>query len=149
VYDENDGLFDHVVPPTPPANAVDEFVSASPIGLGFRVPCLVISPFSRGGYVCGETFDHTSCLRLIEKRFGVEVPNLTAWRRQACGDLTSAFGFGEPPNMSVPSLPPTADALKAVEAALNNLNPPAVPFKQSMPKQEAGAIIRRRRGKIS
>jgi phospholipase C len=149
VCDENDGLFDHVVPPTPPANAVDEFVGGSPVGLGFRVPCLVISPFSRGGYVCGDTFDHTSCLRLIEKRFGVEVPNLTAWRRQTCGDLTSAFGFGQAPNISVPSLPQTADALKAVEAALRNLNPPAVPFKQSMPKQEAGTIVRKRRGTIA
>jgi phospholipase C len=149
VYDENDGLFDHVVPPTPPAGAAGEYVGGAPIGLGFRVPCLVLSPFSRGGYVCGDTFDHTSCLRLIEKRFGVEVPNLSAWRRQTCGDLTSAFGFGEVPNISVPSLPQTAGALKAVEAALKNLNPPAVPFTQSMPKQEAGVIVRKRRGTIA
>ncbi|MGA3037270.1 MAG: alkaline phosphatase family protein [Vulcanimicrobiaceae bacterium] len=149
VYDENDGLFDHVVPPTPPPGTAGEYVAGAPIGLGFRVPCLVISPFSRGGYVCGDTFDHTSCLRLIEKRFGVEVPNLSAWRRQTCGDLTSAFGFGEVPNMSVPSLPQTADALKAVEVALSHLNPPAVPFKQSMPKPEAGTIVRKRRGTIA
>jgi phospholipase C len=65
VYDENDGLFDHVVPPTPPAGTPGEFVDGAPIGLGFRVPCLVLSPFSRGGFVCGQTFDHTSTLRFI------------------------------------------------------------------------------------
>ena len=80
-YDENDGLFDHVVPPTPPPGTPGEFVDGLPIGLGYRVPCLVISPFSRGGYVCGATFDHTSTLRLLEARFGVEVPNLSQWRR--------------------------------------------------------------------
>ena len=149
VYDENDGLFDHVVPPTPPSGAPGEYVNGLPIGLGFRVPCLVISPFTRGGYVCGDTFDHTSCLRLIEKRFGVEVPNLSAWRRQTCGDLTRAFGFGEPPNMSVPSLPQTAAALREVEAALSKLSPPGVPSMQAMPKPEAGMIVRRRRGPIA
>ena len=55
--------------------------SAGPIGLGFRVPMLVISPFSRGGFVCSRTFDHTSLLRFLERRFGPEVPNLSKWRR--------------------------------------------------------------------
>src|SRR5665213_319689 len=73
VYDENDGLFDHVVPPTPPPGTPGEYVDGAPIGLGFRVPCLIVSPFSRGGFVCGDTFDHTSTLRFIETRFGVEV----------------------------------------------------------------------------
>jgi phospholipase C len=77
---------------------------AGPVGLGFRVPMLVVSPFSRGGLVCSDTFDHTSLLRFIETRFGVEVPNLTAWRRSATGDLTSAFNFVEG-DTSVPSLP--------------------------------------------
>ena len=105
VYDENDGLFDHVVPPTPPTGTPGEFVDGAPIGLGFRVPCLVISPFSRGGYVCGETFDHTSTLRLIETRFGVEVPNFSRWRRETSGDLTRAFGFGTTADVSIPNLP--------------------------------------------
>ena len=61
---------------------------AGPVGLGFRTPCLVVSPFSRGGYVCSQTFDHTSLLRFIETRFGVEVPNLPAWRRSVTGDMT-------------------------------------------------------------
>jgi phospholipase C len=144
-YDENDGLFDHVVPPTPPPGTPGEFIGGLPIGLGFRVPCMVISPFSRGGFVCGDTFDHTSTLRLIESRFGVEVPNLTAWRRETCGDLTSAFGFGEPADTSTPSLPETVEALRLVEARLRKLPGPGVPSIQAMPKQEAATIVRRRR----
>jgi phospholipase C len=65
---------------------------------------LVVSPFSRGGFVCSDVFDHTSLLRLIETRFGAEVPNLTAWRRAAVGDLTSAFTLAAP-DPSVPPLP--------------------------------------------
>ena len=76
-----------------------------PIGLGFRVPLLVISPFSRGGFVCSDVFDHTSILRFLERRFGVEVPNLSAWRRSVTGDLTSAFSFAQP-DPRPPSLPP-------------------------------------------
>jgi phospholipase C len=148
VYDENDGLFDHVVPPTPPPGTPDEYVRGLPIGLGFRVPCFVISPFSRGGFVCGEMFDHTSTLRFIEKRFGVEVPNLTQWRRDTCGDLTAAFGFGEPADLSTPKLPDTAGPLADVVRRLNSpiLPRPAAPSRQSMPKQEAAVIARRRRG---
>ncbi len=144
-YDENDGLFDHVVPPTPPAGTPGEFIGGLPIGLGFRVPCFVISPFSRGAYVCGDTFDHTSALRFIETRFGVEVPNLTAWRRETCGDLTAAFGFGEPVDMSVPLLPSTAEALRIVEQQVNVLPPPAAPNVQAMPRPEIATILRRRR----
>ncbi len=58
-----------------------------PIGLGFRVPMLIASPFARGGLVCSDTFDHTSTLRFLEARFGAEVPNLSAWRRSVTGDL--------------------------------------------------------------
>ena len=73
-----------------------------PIGLGYRVPCFVISPYSRGGLVASETFDHTSQLRLLERRFGVDVPNLTPWRRRVTGDMTSAFDFAAPPNRGRP-----------------------------------------------
>jgi phospholipase C len=145
-YDENDGLFDHVLPPTPPPGTPGEFINGAPIGLGFRVPCLVVSPFSRGGYVCGDTFDHTSVLRFIETRFGVEVPNLTAWRRATCGDLTTAFGFGEPPDTSIPVMPPTADALSIVKQQITRLPPPSVPGVQAMPAVEAATFARRRRG---
>jgi phospholipase C len=142
-YDENDGLFDHVVPPLPEPGTPGEFVGGKPIGLGFRVPCLVISPFSRGGYVCGETFDHTSTLRLIETRFGVEIPNLTEWRRRTCGDLTRAFGFGEPPRVDVPELPETEAALRRAEDAASTLPQPVVPAVQAMPAQEPGTRPRR------
>ena len=145
VYDENDGLFDHVVPPTPPPGTPGEYVDGLPIGLGFRVPCFVISPFSRGGYVSSQTFDHTSCLRLIETRFGVEIPNLTRWRRETCGDFTKAFGFGQPPDVSIPSLPQTADALRVIENDVMRLPAPMVPASQSMPKVEASTFVRKRR----
>ncbi|TSB17484.1 phosphocholine-specific phospholipase C, partial [Streptomyces benahoarensis] len=107
-YDENDGYFDHVLPPFPPASAdqgastvdtaLDHFpgnvaYAAGPYGLGQRVPMLVISPWSTGGYVCSEVFDHTSVIRFMERRFGVEEPNISPWRRAICGDLTSAFDF--------------------------------------------------------
>lgn len=142
-YDENDGLFDHVTPPTPEPGTAEEYVDRLPIGLGFRVPCLVISPFTRGGYVCGNVFDHTSTLRLIETRFGVEIANLSRWRRNTCGDLTRAFGFGEPPRYDIPPLPETEQALQIAQRNVANLPPPALPMKQSMPRQEAGTRPRR------
>src|SRR6202041_2488162 len=79
-----------------------------PVGLGFRVSALVISPFSRGGYVCSDFFDHPSLLRFIETRFGVEVPNLSPWRRSVTGDLTAALALSRPADSSVPALPPTS-----------------------------------------
>jgi len=93
-YDENDGLFDHVAPPTPPAGTAAEFVGGEPIGLGFRTPTIIVSPWTAGGRVCSDLFDHTSLIRFIEARFGVLEPNISAWRRRTCGDLTSAFRFG-------------------------------------------------------
>jgi len=114
-YDENGGFFDHVPPPTAPPGTAGEYITVSPlppfaqgiagpIGLGPRVPTLVVSPFSRGGFVCSDVFDHTSLLRFLETRFGVEVPNLSAWRRATCGDLTSALDFAAP-DPSLPKLP--------------------------------------------
>jgi len=85
-------------------------------------------------------------LRLIETRFGVEVPNLTKWRRETCGDLTAAFGFGEPADPSVPALPQTADALGTAERLVATLPSPTVPSVQAMPKPETAAFVRRRRG---
>jgi phospholipase C len=105
-YDENGGFFDHVVPPTPPAGTPGEFVAghSEPIGLGFRVPMTVVSPFSRGGFVCRDRFDHTSLLRFLERRFGVRAANITEWRRHTVGDLTAAFNFVRP-DQSIPLLP--------------------------------------------
>jgi phospholipase C len=110
-YDENGGFFDHVAPPTPQAVTTDEYVSLrrhrqqAPIGLGFRVPCLVISPYSRGGRVFSQTLDHTSQLRLIGRRFGVDVPNLSAWRQDVTGDMTASLAraHGTPSRLALPS----------------------------------------------
>ena len=130
-YDEADGSFDHLVPPFPaqtPANGAstvsikNEIVTGSgepqpflsgPIGLGTRVPLLVISPWSKGGYVVSQVFDHTSTIRFIEKRFGVFEPNISPWRRAVVGDLTSAFNFVNPNNTPV-SLPNTDGFLPSV-----------------------------------
>jgi phospholipase C len=94
-YDENGGFFDHVPPPTPPAGTPGEFVyragRAEPIGLGFRVPCLVLSPYTRGGLVSSAVLDHTSQLRLLASRFDVPVPNLSPWRATTVGDMVSIF----------------------------------------------------------
>jgi phospholipase C len=155
VYDENGGFFDHVPPPTPRSGTAGEFLTgtlpsaadgiAGPVGLGFRTPALVISPFSRGGFLSSEVFDHTSTLRFIETRFGVEVPNLTAWRRGVTGDLTSTLNLKAAPNTSVPALPKTSlgDTTVAEEAVLNALAgtldvgiPYPLPTKNSMPAQE-------------
>ncbi|QMU77920.1 phospholipase [Streptacidiphilus sp. PB12-B1b] len=93
-YDENDGYFDHVPPPTPPAGTAGEFVDGVPIGAGFRVPTIMVSPWTAGGYVYSEPLDHTSLIRLLETVFGVAEPNISAWRRQTFGDMTGALNLG-------------------------------------------------------
>ncbi len=159
-YDENGGFFDHVPPVTAPAGTAGEYVTApavpdptvegnpaitGPIGLGFRVPMLVISPFSRGGFVSSDLFDHTSVLRFIETRFGAEVPNLSAWRRATVGDMTSAINFTKP-DTSIPALPSTVAAIPAIltecVASLAGTTPYQLPTPQTQPMQEAGTVIR-------
>jgi phospholipase C len=90
-YDENDGLFDHVPPPVAPPGTPGEFVGDLPVGAGFRVPCLIVSPWTMGGYVCSDAFDHTSTLQFLQAVTGVAVPNLTPWRAATFGNLLSAF----------------------------------------------------------
>ncbi|MBO2455113.1 phospholipase C, phosphocholine-specific [Actinomadura barringtoniae] len=109
LFDENDGYFDHVPPPLPPADAEDDHDDGKPIGLGFRVPMIVVSPWTVGGYVCSETFDHTSTIRFLERWLGVREPNISPWRRTVAGDLTSAFDFGraaKPQPVPKPAAPP-------------------------------------------
>ena len=159
MYDENDGFFDHVAAPTPPASAAgglsnidatnELFVSSpywpgyvpGPVGLGPRVPMFVISPWSKGAWTCSEVFDHTSVIRFLEARFGVLEPNITTWRRAISGDLTSAFDFRNPNNAPI-TVPSTAGltAKAAATAGLPGIQPPAV---QSMAVQEAGARLLR------
>ena len=77
-----------------------------PYGLGPRVPMFVVSPWSKGGFVCSQVFDHTSVLQFIEKRFGVMETNISPWRRAICGDLTSALDFSKS-DATLPTLPST------------------------------------------
>jgi phospholipase C len=163
-FDENDGFFDHVPPPAPPSrNGKGEFRGGStadlagehhlvpslgdealdrpeyrgrPYGLGPRVPLYAISPWSRGGRVNSEVFDHTSVIRFLEARFGVMEPNISPWRRAVCGDLTSCFDFTGLDVTPAP-LPSTGrDAERA--KALGGRTTPPTPAQPSKPKQATG-----------
>ncbi len=130
-YDENDGFFDHVPPPVPGAGTAQEFVNGQPIGLGVRVPMLLVSPWSRGGLINSQVSDHTSIIRFLERVTGVQEPNISAWRRQVCGDLTSAFDFAHP-DFTSPTLPSTSP----VSCGSGTTAKP--PKTQTLPTQEAG-----------
>ena len=170
-YDENDGLFDHVLPPMPPnvlsnngqaqnasglvsadlvESLADEFIDLDkypdlkrplipgadpggiqPIGLGPRLPMIIASPWTRGGWVCSEVFDHTSVLQFLETRFDIPEPNISKWRRSICGNLTSAFDFASRPN----TRPITFAAPKALAS---DHKPWQVLAIQTMPTQEPG-----------
>ena len=163
-WDENDGFFDHLVGPYPNVGALagqstvpldDELFGGQagtpggsdgvigPYGLGVRVPLLVVSPWSKGGWVCSEVFDATSLIRFIEARFGVDEPNITPWRRAVCGDLTSAFDF-ESASDRVPPLPP----VDAPDPSMPTPPPvhPVPPAVGSVPTQERGVRRSRRLG---
>ncbi|MGF1339316.1 phosphocholine-specific phospholipase C [Streptomyces flavovirens] len=131
-YDENDGFFDHVPPPVAPAEVAEEQWEGKPTGLGVRVPLLVVSPWTVGGYVCSEVFDHTSVIRLLERWTGVKEPNISDWRRRVTGDLTSAFDFSRArrqPNTERPAaIPPFGGRWQ-----------PRPPADQQMPVQEPGS----------
>jgi phospholipase C len=86
------------------------------------VPFLAISPWSKGGYVNSQVFDHTSTIQFIEKRFGVVESNISPWRRAVCGDLTSMFNFSNPDSRPA-SLPSTTGFLPSVnELSGGNVN---------------------------
>lgn len=156
MFDENDGFFDHMVPATPPLSRTNgistvgtsnelfrgsasypaSVYTPGPYGLGVRVPMIVISPWSKGGWVDSEVFDHTSLIRFLERRFGVLEPNITPWRRAITGDLTSAFNF-KSPNDEVVALPSTV----AYEPPNQDRYPdyvPTPPVNQALPEQEPG-----------
>lgn len=137
-YDENDGLFDHVPPPVPKKGTSDEWVQGLPIGGGFRVPTVLVSPWTVGGWVAGEAFDHTSSLRFLEKVTGVHEPNISEWRRRTFGDFTSAFRFGRARH--APKLPhDTAEQLEKARWDVAHLPKPTLPGgDQKPPHQEPG-----------
>jgi phospholipase C len=186
-YDENDGYFDHVPPfvsthpfkenagkmssgldpnldfitkntQTNPSMKEDK-IREGQIGLGYRVPMMIISPWTRGGYVCSEVFDHTSSLQFLEtfleKKFNKKITeeNITPWRRTICGNLTSAFRPYNGEKIEQPQflektafikgiysakfkeVPDNFKALNAVEVALINTSPGTSP---DFPQQEKG-----------
>jgi phospholipase C len=155
-YDENDGFFDHVVPPTVPqtraqglsnVDITNEIFPGSseyppgPYGMGIRVPMIVVSPWSKGGWVNSQVFDHTSLIRFIESRFGAQYPgimegNITKWRRAVSGDLTSAFNFTSPNDATV-QLPSTVAYIPPDDKRHKDYVP-VPPEDQSLPVQESG-----------
>ncbi len=157
-FDENDGLFDHEPPPAPPSynadgsmagkatfdlagayfddhedkyTSRDDSISGTtrPWGLGPRVPMYVVSPWSRGGWVSSEVFDHTSVGQFLEKRFDVTIPAISPWHRAVCGDLTSCFDFTQSGDASIPKLPDVsaASAILADHLTRPKLLPPRAP----------------------
>jgi phospholipase C len=175
-YDENDGYFDHVPPFVPPDPSNPDSGKASPslqleldylalaqdrkrkppkdarggpIGLGYRVPMVVASPWSRGGYVCSQVFDHTSVLQMMENilshRTGnaVREPNISPWRRAVCGDLSSAFrAANDAPESAAAgkalTFPPRQDFLSDVHKAQFRPLPTGFGNPATPPVQEAG-----------
>ncbi len=146
-YDENDGFFDHVPPPVPAVGSAagkstvstkGEDFHGEPVGLGPRVPMIVVSPWTKGGFVNSQTFDHTSVIRFLEARFGVAEPHISPWRRTVCGDLTSVFDFETPNRAKLRALPDASGLPARAEKskALPVPKAPAVP--PPPPRQEPG-----------
>jgi phospholipase C len=169
-FDENDGYFDHVPSPSAPSRNADatlagkttlsdadmafEYFDHAPppgsssqpardgrvYGPGPRVPLYAISPWSRGGWVNSQVFDHTSVLRFLEERFGVKEPNISPFRRAVCGDLTSAFNFRTPNSEALPTLAgrstrTDADQLRTAQQALPKM---PLPVDMRLPIQASG-----------
>jgi phospholipase C len=167
MFDENDGYFDHVPPPAPPsaggdgkplggstvdlageyhrvqapaeAKAERADLMGRPYGLGPRVPLYVISPWSRGGWINSQVFDHTSVIRFLEARFGVMEPNISPWRRAVCGDLTSAFDFKAPNRTPSPWILPQTAPAAARAATFAKTKTPPIPAGPQAPVQAHGA----------
>jgi phospholipase C len=156
-YDEEGGFFDHLVPPTPPqtraqglstVDTINEIYAGSadhpagPYGLGVRVPMIVVSPWTRGGWVNSELFDHTSLIRFLEARFARHRPdlvesNITPWRRAVTGDLTGAFDFRTPNRARHARLPDTGE-FKPADLTRRADQVPVPPAEQRLPRQERG-----------
>jgi phospholipase C len=149
-YDENDGYFDHVPPFVAPhprrpetgrvSDGIDASVDyvtqeeedklnrgrwarESSIGLGYRVPMIIASPWSRGGCVCSQVFDHTSVLQFLERllthKLGrpVTEPNVSQWRRAVCGDLTFAFQAYHGPDSGLPPVTAQSEVIEGIHRA--------------------------------
>jgi phospholipase C len=99
-FDEWGGFFDHVPPPLAQDARPDYRLR------GFRVPCLLISPFARRGYVSHTLFDHASVLKLIEWRFSLAP---LSRRVTTANNLALALDFSRrrlsAPSIRVPAMP--------------------------------------------
>ncbi|MGF6509417.1 phosphocholine-specific phospholipase C [Paraburkholderia sp. 32] len=169
-FDENDGYFDHMPSPSAPSRNPDQTLAGKTTlsdddmrfeyhaypapqgskdqpaqdgrvyGPGPRVPLYVISPWSRGGWVNSQVFDHTSVLRFLEERFGVKETNISPYRRAVCGDLTSAFNFKTPNNELLPTLNGRSTRAEADQLRNSQQALPAVPLPVDMqlPIQASG-----------
>jgi phospholipase C len=82
-WDDYGGWYDHVPPPQ-----IDSF------GLGFRVPCLIISPYAKEGFIDHNQADFTSILKFIETRYSI--PPLTH-RDAFTSNMLEAFDFTQSP----------------------------------------------------
>ncbi|MEJ7557434.1 MAG: phospholipase C, phosphocholine-specific [Pedobacter sp.] len=166
-YDENDGYFDHIPPYVVPkpgdsssgkvsanidVSADYEVKTNSPIGLGYRVPMLIASPWSRGGYVNSQVFDHTSTIMFLEHLFShktgkrIKSNQISSWRREICGDLTSAFRPENAERSSAVAPLEKGQVLTNIQNAKNKpaqlkptpLTPTEITSGNYMPKQETG-----------
>ncbi|GGJ28203.1 phospholipase C [Streptomyces brasiliensis] len=150
-YDENDGFFDHVPPPVPdPDKYPEEFVQVPspkgtpggglPVGAGFRVPCIIVSPWTVGGRIFSEVSDHTSGLQLIEAITAagglsgngpVTFTPISTWRRKTFGDFTGAL------NLKKPQPAPSNTQFEATTTAAN-LAAQTTAAAQPMPTRPGG-----------
>ncbi|OTG82925.1 phosphocholine-specific phospholipase C [Acinetobacter sp. ANC 4648] len=169
-FDENDGYFDHMPSPSAPSLQTDKtyagkstlsdaemqyeyFVHDAPFGStkqpkkdnavygpGPRVPLFVISPWSRGGWVNSQVFDHTSVLMFLEQRFGVKETNISPYRRAICGDLSSTFNFKTPNEEPLPQLSGKQTRDQADQLRQSQQSLPAVPIPSDikLPIQQSG-----------
>ena len=146
-FDENDGYFDHVPAPLAEVGTPGEWAAGLRIGPGARVPMILVSPWTRGGWVASEVFDHTSIIQFLEtwtSAIGKPAicPNISEWRRSVCGDLTSAIDFTSY-DASRPELPDVSVLVAAAEAdrSLPSISE-AIPAEgeQSMPVPPAGRL---------
>lgn len=159
-YDEGGQFYDHAWTPTPPLSQDEGFSSVTvegevnrevmteepaPIGLGFRVPLLIVSPWTRAHAVVSEVFDHTSVLQFLEVWGNVTFDVISPWRRLVTGDLTSAFDFAHP-DYTWPELPDTAKYVIDGDIECHTLPNPIIPTVQTFPKQENGTRISRHLG---
>jgi phospholipase C len=136
-YDEHDGFFDHQLPPYPEASVTAEYIDGDPIGPGPRVPMLICSPWTTGGNIDSNVYDHTSMLQFLAAWTGVKPANVTSWRSSVVGNLTAAFDF-ENPNFTIPSNIPTLAQTWALTELTGGSTTPPAEGAQSMPVQEAG-----------